>query len=114
MQHMFSPIPHITSAIEVYLVSDSSYYTTLYLHKGALSSEELTGFFLCLLKQKSWLGTCNEHEDYQPADHFGVIRLINWNHWDSVLCLMALQWWLFKEKIFLTVIQTIYKSLLPR
>lgn len=39
MQHMFSPIPHIAPAIEVYLVSDTSYYSTLYLHKGPLSSE---------------------------------------------------------------------------
>lgn len=34
MRHMFSPVPHITPAIEVYLVSDISYYNTLYLHKG--------------------------------------------------------------------------------
>lgn len=28
MQHMFSSIPHNTPAIEVYLVSDTSYYST--------------------------------------------------------------------------------------
>lgn len=37
MQHMFSSIPHITPAIEVYLISDTSYYRTLYMHKGPLA-----------------------------------------------------------------------------
>lgn len=36
MQHMFSAITHITEAIEVYLVSDTS--SMLYVHKRPLNS----------------------------------------------------------------------------
>lgn len=38
MQHMFSPITHITEAIEDYLVSDTS--STLCLREGALSTRK--------------------------------------------------------------------------
>lgn len=38
MQHMFTPIAHITPAIEVYLVSDIRHYNTLYLHKGSANT----------------------------------------------------------------------------
>lgn len=41
MQHMFSPIPHIAAAIEVYVVSDSSYYDALRLLEGTPITEQL-------------------------------------------------------------------------
>ena len=52
MQHMFSPIPHITPAIEVMEVSDTSYYSTLYLYKAPQSSEWQTAVLIPILKQK--------------------------------------------------------------
>lgn len=110
MQHMFSPIPHIAPAIEVYLVSDSSYYST-FISAWRTTKLWATDRFLnsyCSIKV-SWELVMKTRT--LPYLHFRSTEHLNWNHWGSVLCPVALQWWLSSERIFSAAIRAIYKSL---